>query len=226
MGFSVINIAGGSTDSNFHDTVAVTATGAVNAGDLIICWVVWGVDIGSGSVSDGTSTFEVGSLNTGGAFSTANGQFYYLLSSVATGSPTYTWTGVGAYSPQIILEVWRPSAAVLLDTQIATASGSSTSVDSGSIATTGTDELVLGGMYASNVPALSNYAIGGIDASTNAAVSNADHEYAAWYLATTGTVHATLTLDSSQTWLANAIAFKIIDLPAATKCGSLMSMFR
>jgi len=67
------------------------ASPGVNAGDLIIFFLKNNGAATAGSISDGTSSFTMTSV-----FDNTNGPAYcqigYLLSSIATGNPTYTIT--------------------------------------------------------------------------------------------------------------------------------------
>ncbi len=211
--FTYKNACTGGT-STFADSVSCSITGTgVSSGDLVVAWLGWGIDGLSPSISDTSSTFSPATANNSITWSQAHGQFFYVLSSVATGTPTYTATVTGAYEPEIIVWIFTPSAAATFDIDVATESlgfAGSTSPDSNVLITTGKNELVIGGlMTENNSTPVTDQAIGGSSATTNA-VSAAYPSFtvASWYLATIGTIRATATLNSSQKWLINEIAFK------------------
>lgn len=200
------------TTNTFANSVACTITGTpVAAGDLVVVWAGWAVGGVTPAVSDGTTSFTAGSLNTASNWASAYGQYFYLTASVATGNLTYTLTATGSYGPDILVLVFTPSGAATFDADIATESGNaSTAVDSHSITTTGSDELIVGGAMIENGPTVSAQAIGGVSATTNSLSGySGGFTHSGWFLAATGSVAATATLSSSQKWLSNEIGFKI-----------------
>jgi len=212
MGFTRINGVGGVAAS---DTASGVLTGAaVNAGDLILAWVVWGDATHALTHSFGdnvTSSYVGGAHNTGvGAFSEANAAFFFKTASVATGTPTYTFTATGCGAIFFLVYVFRPTGTVTFDAELSTAtSASSSSVDTGSLVTSGTDTLIMGGMGCENdATPVTAQAIGGTSATVGEANAfGGSFTVATWYLAKTGTNNATVTLNSAQGWLANAISF-------------------
>ena len=213
MGFTFKNFGVASAAS---DTCNVTLTGtSVSAGDLIVAWCGWAqTESGSSFTDSGGSIFLGAGINTGGPWTDVNGQFIYCLSSVATGLPTYTLTKTGTLFPMFYVFVYTPTATPVLDQQIYSAGlggAGSTSPDSGSITTTGSDELVVGGLLAENdATPVTAYAIGGVGAGPQIASFQASaFTIGMWSGTTTGTVNATATLNLSEKWLSNAISFKI-----------------
>ncbi len=203
---------GGTTGPTDSVSCSISGT-SVSSGDLVVAWLGWGTDGLSPSISDTSSTFTPATANNSTTWSTTHGQFFYALSSVATGTPTYTATVTGAYEPEIIVWVFTPSSAVTFDIDVATESlgfGGSTSPDSNVLITTGSNELVIGGlMTENNSTPITAQAIGGSSATTNAfSAAYPSFTMASWYLGTVGTIRATATLNSSQKWLINEIAFK------------------
>ncbi len=220
----VNSCANGVNGSSNTTSCAISGT-AVSAGDSVMCAAGWAVDGLTASVSDGTSNFTGGAVNPGTNWSTAHLQVFYLSSSVATGTPTYTLTVTGAFGPHIACLVFTPTGALAFDTDIATASGGalSTSVDSGSITTTGSDELVIGALMAENSPTVSAQAIGGTSATTNhIEFASGAFTIAAFYLAKTGTINATATLTTGQKYVANEAGFKIAAGGGAAPSGLLL----
>ncbi len=210
MGFTFKNAVGALAAS---DTCSATLTGtSVTAGDLIVAWCGWATDVGAWSFGDNvTPSYFGAALNTGGPWSAANGQFFYKIASVATGLPTYTFTATGSSFPGFIVNIFTPTGTVTYDNGLATAQSfpGSTSVSSGAFTAGAGDTLCIGGMMCENdgTP-LTSRAIGGGSATTNAQeFFDGSLSHATWYLATSGSVSATATLNASQKWLANAISF-------------------
>lgn len=215
------------TTNTFADTVNCTLVGTtVSSGDLVVVWAGWAIDSLTASVSDGTSSLTGKGVNPGTNWSGAHGQFFYILSSVATGTPTYTLTVTGAYGPCIVVYVFTPTAAVTYDNDVATESSvTSTSVDSTSITVGGSDELIVGGAMIENGPTVSAEAIGGTSATTNKINGySGGFTQAGWYLEKTGSVAATATLSSSEHWLANEIGFKIAGGGGGTNPSSFLTL--
>jgi hypothetical protein len=193
------NGAGGS-----GTTVAVNLSGIV-AGDLIVAF--------AGNASDSTMTLSDGTSSFTGltAQSLASKQIrgFYLLASVATGTVTYTATfAPTAVSKELHVWAFNPGSAVSLDTERHDGqAASSTAVSSGSITTTGTDEVVVAAVYQGSNAAVTVMQIGGVNAATTIAPGG---NQASWDRILTGTLtgSATATLASAQTWLCSVQAFK------------------
>ncbi len=219
MSFTFKNQTGNAAST---DTTTATLTGTtVTAGDLIVAWCCWINDGLTPTFADSGGAFTAGSRNTGGAWANANGQYFYKLASDVTGLQTYTFTATGSLGPSFGVYVFTPSSPCVYDNQIATASlgfAGSTSVDSGSLVTSGTDVLICAGLMAENDGSpVTAQAIGGSAATTNAGgFYGGTVTFQEWYLAKTGTNNATATLNASQKWIANAISFKI-DAGGATQ---------
>lgn len=211
MGFTNTN---GAVWASSADTVSVTLSGVnVLAGDLVTVLVGWGEDGLTTDVTDGTTTFTPAGLNTGGPWLHANLQFFYLLSSVATGLPTYTFTATGCVFPMIFVWVWTPTATPIFDDQVYSAGvgfGGSASVDTGNLTTSGSDELVIAGALNENSSTpWSSYLIGGGAPDAQFEFFSSTFTIGSWFKSITGTVNGTVTLNSAQKWIANAISFKL-----------------
>ncbi len=142
MGFTstaatVNNNAGSAT------TIATPALAGINVGDFIFVAVV-GENIPTISVSDGTSSLSpLGQINFGDSTGTMQG--FYLLSSVASGTVTYTATYSGSTAHRaIIIWAWTPTGAVTFDQGTAAETTGSTSGNSGNVTTVGSDDLAIG----------------------------------------------------------------------------------
>lgn len=193
-----------------QSTVACSISGAnVSSGDLIVAFVGWETDALTATLSDGTTSFTGKTVVDCGA-QHCHIQPFYLLASMATGTPTYTATITGASVPAIAVFVFTPSAAVTFDTEAAGGTNNSTSIDSGSLTTTGSDELVVAGSFMQNGPTTSAWQIGGSSAATNEQTAFAGaYTIDNWYLAAMGTVNGTETLSGSNWWVAAELSFKI-----------------
>ena len=198
--------AGTFVQSNTSDTVTTVNLTGVGAGNLIVLWVKWeGTTSGGATVSDGTSSLTMGTLSDPG--NTAVGQFAYLLSANG-GNRTYTVTFPSGYSyPRLRIAEFSYSGTVSLDAQNI-GSGNSTACASGNIATTGTDEIVLGGYaeYSSNV--LSSPLINGA-ASTFISGGTYGKMWYSILTATFSSGNASATLNGNSNWVCNIIAFKV-----------------
>ena len=181
----------------------------VAAGELIVVYTRHDGAPTTMSVSDGTSSFEAGTLtdHANGDFSA---QFHYLLTSVATGTVTYTCT-VGAARASRMILVARVSytGTASLDVQN-TGQGTSTAPASGTVTTTGTDEIVWG-CYADYSGQLTTAEkINAVDA--DAVIDDsANHNDAMWYRVLSATFAngtASGTIAVSNPWICHVIAFK------------------
>ena len=89
--------------------------GGVNAGDLIVASVGISPHTSAAGISDGTSSFTctttLANTNFGDDYGSS---FCYLLSSVATGNPTYTVSQTGGQVNAAFFQ-FRPGSAVSLD---------------------------------------------------------------------------------------------------------------
>ncbi len=212
------------------DNAAVVWSGtAIAAGDFIAAWVTWNNDIGAASVTDGTSTFEAGTRNSGGVYSGGNGQWFFLRAAVAIGSPSYIFSGIGAQGILMHVFAFTPAGVVAFDNQLVMQHGTTTSFDSGALATGGSNALVLVGLNTEgDATPITSKQIGGASASTNANeyYDGASMTIADWYLETTGSVAATATLNASLVLLANVISFRVSTPPTANKVGSLLMAYQ
>lgn len=122
----------------------------VQAGDLLVAIAKWEGGDTTLSVSDGTSTFNADHVPQ--SFASGDGRLAirYLLSSVATGQPdyTFTWGAARAYRAMMMLQ-FRPTAAVTFG-GVTGAEGNSADPNSGNLVVSGADILAIGalGSYA------------------------------------------------------------------------------
>jgi len=205
---SGVNNAGGASASL---TVALTG---INLGDMVVMHV--GADTSSTtpvfSGSDGTSSFASGTFGEA-TVALCYDQLLYLLSSTVSGSVTYTASYTGSVvGASVEVYVFTPSSAVTFDIDTATnGANNGTSIASGNITTTGTDELVFGAAFSQNVPTYSAQQINGTNATGNIGTNYGN----TWYLHVTSTFtsNATCTSSANNWWIARAAAFKISGAP-------------
>lgn len=205
----------GAIDDTNDATMAVTLTG-VTAGDLIVGVAKWeGTNVATlNSVSDGTTSMTLDALGTlNHANNDLNSRMFYLLSSVASGSLTYTMT-LSASRPFKQLAVARftytgTASRNAANQTTVTAPGAPWTVVSGNISPSGTELVVCGfwGNYFTNTP--SNHLINGVAEDGIFGTANGTQ---GWYrLLSTGFTNGQATLDEGAGIDANGhiIAFAI-----------------
>jgi len=186
-------------------TITVNAT-SVQAGDLVVLWACnyAGTTM---TVSDGTSSLTGLTVTSSGANLT--GQFFYLTSSVATGTVTYTVTyGVASTARAANVYVFRPSASCSFDTQASLSQAASgTAVTTNSITTGSGTVLTFAAQYNENAVNSSAETINSVtaDGAIRTAVAST------WYRATTSTYTGggAATLAGSSRWCAISCSFRI-----------------
>lgn len=188
-------------------TVAVALAGVV-AGHLIAAFVVFeDAPTTTISVSDGTTSFT-GATKRVHSDTTHTCQWFYLLSSVASGSVTYTAT-LGAARTVVHIRVFEYSytGALTFDQEnSAESAGGTTALTTGNITTTGTDEVVLAGWVAGGGMSSSAEQINGV-AATHALADGAGGK--AWDRIATATFTGQGTATTtSTTWLSAIVSIK------------------
>jgi hypothetical protein len=178
----------------------------VNAGSLLVAYVKWeGTSASTVNVSDGTSTFTGDTLNNG-AGNDLNGRFYYLLSSGASGTVTYTatWSAGRPFRKLIVYEYSYSGGTVSFDGSNR-ATASSGTLNSGNITTTGTEEIVFGSYGEYDANNTTTERINGVAADQVVRASYA----AMWSKGFTAPFTGAATASgNSATWIGNVIAFK------------------
>ena len=190
-------------------TTVVTPGLTVNAGDLVVVLVTReGSEANTLSVSDGTSTLTEWSVGQKDA-----GQFtldvFYILASVASGTNSVVYTatfGAARGYRNIAAMVFTPPAAASLDGTPVAAFGTSTSLASGNITTTGTDGVAFG-FYAEYGQDLGSEQINGVALARKQEATGLRGEL--WQIAYSAgfTGQATATLGVSAPWIGGVIAF-------------------
>lgn len=157
------NVANGVT------SLAVASTVAVQAGQSVQVFVSHEGAPVTITVSDGTSSLSPGTKvnHSNGDLS---GQWFYLLSSVATGTVTYTasFSGAGGNGPEIMMYRFSYTGSASFDTEAGQQTNpSNTATTSGNMTTTGTDEVTVCAIpnYSGNTVSLPN--INGVAADGN-----------------------------------------------------------
>jgi hypothetical protein len=181
-----------------HGTASTIQLTGVVAGDLVFIAVAWALASGSVTVSDGTSSFTMRpAVANGIGFSVQGG---YLLSSVKSGTVTYTISGE---TPSSVIVLEFSYSGVCTYDKGTGASGNSASLNSGNITTTGTDELALAIGDANTAP--SSEQIDGLAADSSYA--SGAPLYAWWKaFASTFTGAATATITSGY-WVCSIDSF-------------------
>lgn len=199
-------------------TVAVAQTG-VAVGNAKVCWVKYEGATTTITVSDGTSSLTADTLGQQThSNNNFHAEFFYLLSSVASGSVTYTAT-FGASVPYRVIMCWEYSysGTLVYDTS-QFGQGSSTSLASGNITTTGTDEVVVAGYGEFSAETLSSMQINGVAANHTHQLFSPNFT-ATWdrVVSATFTGQATATIAASADWMVHVLALKIAGV-ALTGC--------
>ena len=198
-------------------TIAVTQAG-VTAGNAKVCWVKHEGAATSITVSDGTTSFTADPLGVQDhSNGDLHGEMFYLLSSAASGSVTYTATfGAARVFRTIMCWEYSYTGTLAFDDSAFAQHAGGTAVASGSITTTGTDEAVVAGYgeYSSNT--LSSMQINGVAGDHTHQLASPNFT-ATWDRVVTApfTGQATATLSGAQPWLAHVLALKV--LPAVVE---------
>jgi len=211
--FTFVKSTGVTDDASDTTTTAQLLT--VTAGNLIALWVKHEGTAVTITASDGTTSFTA-RTKTSHTNNDLHGQWFYLLSSVASGTVTYTATfsTARAFKRMIVFE-FDPTGSAAYDTEALSATNANgTSLTSGNLTTTANDSLVLGGYGDYSAANLTAMQINGVNAAN---IRGADDSTgttqdisAAWSRTPTATFTgaATATLASANDYVLNAIAFK------------------
>ncbi|MFO0691587.1 MAG: PQQ-dependent sugar dehydrogenase [Myxococcota bacterium] len=197
--------SGGNTSNGNGTSLAVTLTG-VRAGSLIVAFVKWEGAAGSTvTFRDGTSTFTGDTLNSA-ANGDLHGRFFYLPASTASGTVTYTatWSSARPWRRMLVFEYTQSGGTVLFDVSNR-ATGTSGTLNSGSITTTGSDEVVFGAYGEYSSANTTSEQIAGVVADQVARSGFASM----WSRRVTAPITGAATASgNSATWIGNVIAFK------------------
>lgn len=207
----------GATASASSNSIAV-ALANVSVGDLIAVWVKWEAGTTTCAVSDGTTSltqYVPGVLTYTGA-GEPSGVLFYLLSSVASGTVTYTASlGAARTWRDIVVMSYTPSAGTVAadGTAGVGAQGQGTAVSSGNVTTTGTDGVAFGG-YSEYGSALTSPKINNVVAAQTqkSGATNSELWSITYSSGFTGAATGTITFNN---WVGGVIAFKITASGAA-----------
>lgn len=200
------------TSATTHSTFTVNAT-SVAAGNLAVVMCKWEGGSTTTSVSDGTTTLTAGTAIDHGT-ADLHSRMFYIPSSVASGTVTYTIT-FGAARKFLSMHVWVYSytGTAVLDVEPTGGGGTGTSqaLSSGNFTTTGTatnGELIIAFYAAFSSAGITVQQVNGVTADrTLGADGNSCDSWASRFSATfTGA--ATATISSSHEWNVNCMAFK------------------
>jgi hypothetical protein len=203
MSFTLVN-----SNSTFGaagaTTVATTVTG-VGAGNLVVIYT-GNNQPATMTVDDGGSdTPTQDTINTGSG--SVRTQFHYILSSVASGSVTYTCTfDVSASNRLIMVYVFSYTGTCTFDQANRDGAASSPPVASGNITTTGTDEMCFGGLYSEGNQDMTALQINGTNVTAQVDNDRGTLSYLAFGSTFTGQFTANQAVTSR--WNAGLIAFK------------------
>jgi hypothetical protein len=198
---------------------------SVAAGDLVIVAVKWENADTTVTVSDGTSSLTETPAGHAADASPAWTTAFYLLSSVATGTVTYTVTWSAAQTFRDIgVMVYRPPSTPVTDGTFVKAVGNSTAFASGNITTTGTDGVAFG-YYGETGGTASAQQING-SAASQVLTFGVQPRSSIWSLTYTAgfTGQATATISPSGTWGGGLMAFKASGAAAAPPARSLIGV--
>lgn len=185
--------------SSSATAITVQLTG-VTAGNTIVCWVKReGADSITTTLSDGTTSFTsrpvVQSVNA----DTTTGQFFYLLSSVASGTVTYTAT-FSSSVPYRAIACYELSHANTAAFDVSNGSGADSAggntITSGTVTTTGSTAVAFGGYAEASTASFSSPLVNGVAADHTTNVSFYGRMWMKTLSATFSGGAATATVDS------------------------------
>lgn len=199
-------------------SIACTVATNVAAGDTVFVWHTNETGQSPTSVTDGTSTFTIdpdGVLIANSITSVA----YYLLSSTALTTPTYTVNHPSADISRIVVQVWRPSAGATVSfVDSITGTGNGTALTSGNLVTGTEDGLVFGANGHTGVgPDDTSLQINGVAYSQLQKDDGAKTKVWSRTYSTGFTGAATGTNATADNWHVTAMAFKQVAGGAETK---------
>jgi hypothetical protein len=192
---------------------SVTITlGAVAHGDLLVGWFGQWSSTGQVTVSDNVNGAWTRSASTAWHGGTSPGDialYYFANSAAASSGLTITITSTSATYLQGSAAEYSGVATVNPLDQVAIATGSSTSADSGLTAAVGPGELVYGGMIATNGPgtltAGTSQGVAFVKRVQNTSGSQGEEDITS---SAAGQQHAGFTFPTSTQWFAVCAVFK------------------
>lgn len=214
-GTAAVAGGGGGSPSFTYENKRNSAVGkvvqltGVTAGDLVVSLLQWQDSNVTPTISDGSSSWSYATvkINTAEYIRLA-----YTLSSVASGTVTYTWTATGGGGHTSHAIAVASTGTVSLDTIDAIGSGASGTATSGSETSAEAVMVAFGatGSYTSSV--LYTGTLDGVSVTDNTTVI--DSGYGATGALTVrimnnpGTYNSVMTFDGTSNWVSDLIAFK------------------
>lgn len=203
------------SNSSFNsNTAALTGVGA---GNLIVLHAKWENSKNNISATDGTTSLSLGTRADSASADGVMSQFAYLL--VAnSGNITYTVTfpaGHVAGTRCIVVMEFSYTGTMSLDVQNV-GNGNSSAPATGTVTTTGTDEVACGGVgvWTASQEPITAMLINAVAAGGSVVVSSPSApDSAMWYRLLTATFSggtASCTLDGVDEWSANIITLKAV----------------
>lgn len=214
----------GATASGSGGAIGVAVT--ASAGDLAVGFLKWEGTSTTATASDGTTSMTAwskGVISSGGSEPFMDA--FYILSSVASGSVTYTFTpGANRTFRDVAVMTYTPSGTVTTDGTAASANGNSTAPNSGNITTTSSDGVAFG-FYGDFGNTVGTEKINAIAAEhVQNAGTNLSEMWSKTYAAGfTGVAQA--TLGGSGLWLCGVIAFQNTASGGATPGGAFYMQY-
>ena len=182
---------------------------SVAAGSLIIATMRWEATDATPTMSDGTTSFTCLTRIVGSTDPVYH-RMCYLLSSVASGTVTYTWT-IGATVSYIVMyvhEFTHDSAVTLGNVPSGSGvGGTGTAVNCGAFSTANNGDLSIAGQGAYGASVSTLYSIGG---TTTGVANDETNPYSQiWWkvVASAGSAVAELVLGGSSSWACSSISF-------------------
>lgn len=212
-GGSFAFVSKNSTDASGSGSGLTTTVQLTNiqAGDFVVVVMLWDGAATTCTVDDGTSTLteQTASSVAADGGTTLRMRTFYLLSSVASGTLTYTSTlGAGRTAREILAIAYRPSGTVATDGGNHNGATSGSALTSGDITTTGTTELVIGAHGYGGFSISGTPQINGQNADQTQTNTGKSSIWAKTFTSTF-TGGASATLAGSDWWVASIAAFKI-----------------
>jgi hypothetical protein len=157
------------------------------------------------TLSDGTKTFTADTLNSA-ANGGLHGRFFYLPASSAAGTVTYTatWSAARPYRALLIYEYSYSGGTLSLDASNR-ATGTTGTLNSGPITTTGTETVAFGAYGEYSTTTTTNERIGGVLADQVVRAGFSSMWSKQFGAPVTGAATAS---GNSATWIGSVIAFK------------------
>lgn len=210
----------GSNESGSTGTTITTSLTGVTATNTVVCWVKHeGADSVTVTVSDGTTSFTDRPIIHSTHADTTSGQFFYLLSSVASGSVTYTATFSTAVAYRSIA-CYELSHADTAAFDVSNGSGADSAggntITSGTVTTTGSTAVAFGGYAEASAASFSSPLVNGAAADHTTNVGTFGRVWMKTLSATFSGGAATATLPSG-----NIAATGIIVLKETTGGGGV-----